>query len=373
MQTLRPETSAQLADALATAAGKKDSIRIGGAFSKDAMAGPLPEADVVISTSALTHVLRYEPRDLTISVEAGLKFAELRRMVEADGMMLPLDPPFSDQATVGGVVAAATCGPRRRLYGTVRDFVIGLRFATLEGKLADSGGMVVKNVAGLDMAKLMIGSFGTLAPLVSVNFKLIPRAPRSRTFVQPFASLAEAVATRDTILQGVLQPAAVDLLNPPAAARLKLEGYALLVQAAGNASVLDRYARQFPSATVLEEEGERRLWGAVREFTPDFLREQPETTVVRISSRISELQAVMASVQGPALARAASGVAYAYLSDPSQAPPGGKSVIEFAPQAVRQSCDLWPHPGNDLELMKKIKQMFDPQHLLNRGRLYGRI
>ena len=88
--------------------------------------------------------------------------------------MVPLDPPFAEAATVGGVVAANSSGPRRRLYGTARDLVIGMQFATLEGKLVQSGGMVVKNVAGLDMAKLMIGSFGTLAAIAVVNFKLLP-------------------------------------------------------------------------------------------------------------------------------------------------------------------------------------------------------
>ena len=92
--------------------------------------------------------------------------------------MVPLDPPFSAGATVGGVVASNSSGPRRRLYGTARDLVIGMQFATLEGKLVQSGGMVVKNVAGLDMAKLMIGSFGTLAAIAVVNFKLHARRRR---------------------------------------------------------------------------------------------------------------------------------------------------------------------------------------------------
>src|SRR5256886_13255208 len=100
--------------------------------------------------------------------------------------MVPLDPPFSQGATVGGVIASNTSGPRRRLYGTARDLVIGMTFATLEGKLVQSGGMVVKNVAGLDMGKLMIGSFGTLAAIAVVNFKLLPMPAANATFVIPF-------------------------------------------------------------------------------------------------------------------------------------------------------------------------------------------
>ena len=92
--------------------------------------------------------------------------------------MIPLDPPFAQDATVGGVLAANQSGPRRRGYGTARDMVIGMTFATLEGKLIQTGGMVVKNVAGLDMAKMMIGSFGTLAAIATVNFRVHPDASR---------------------------------------------------------------------------------------------------------------------------------------------------------------------------------------------------
>src|SRR5207245_9644671 len=96
---------------------------------------------------------------------------------------VPLDPPLSGAATIVGILSANSSGPRRRLYGTARDLVIGMKFATLEGKLVQSGGMVVKNVAGLDMGKVMIGSFGTLAAIAVVNFKLLPMAAAEATFL----------------------------------------------------------------------------------------------------------------------------------------------------------------------------------------------
>src|SRR5664280_1127975 len=109
-------------------------------------------------------------------------------------------------APVGGVISANCSGPRRRLYGTARDLVIGMQLATLEGKLVQSGGMVVKNVAGLAMAKLMIGSFGTLAAITVVNFKVVPMPETERSFVLPFDSAAGAVAARDRILNSALLP-----------------------------------------------------------------------------------------------------------------------------------------------------------------------
>src|SRR5579864_9533680 len=147
------------------------------------MAGPIRDSDVTIATGGLDRVLEYDPRDLTISVEAGITYGELSRILAEHRQMIPLDPPFSDRATIGGIVAANVSGPRRRLYGTARDMVIGMTFATMEGKLIRTGGMVVKNVAGLDMGKLMIGSFGTLAAIAVVNFRVHPMPERTRTFV----------------------------------------------------------------------------------------------------------------------------------------------------------------------------------------------
>src|SRR6185503_8908022 len=119
----------------------------------------------------------------------------------------------------------------RRGYGTARDLVIGMEFATLEGKLVRSGGMVVKNVAGLDMGKLMIGSFGTLAAIAVVNFKLLPAPEVERSFLLPFDSLASAIAGRNRILASPLQPAAIDLLNPMAGRTVGNPAWLLAIRA----------------------------------------------------------------------------------------------------------------------------------------------
>src|SRR5437763_1211004 len=155
------------------------------AFALWLVARIIPGIQVRDFAAALIAVLQYEPHDLTISVEAGLPWADLTRLLAANRQMVPLDPPFS-AATVGGVMAANSSGPRRRLYGTARDLVIGMTFATLEGKLVSTGGMVVKNVAGLDMGKLMIGSFGTLAAIAVVNFKVLPAPEVERLFLLAF-------------------------------------------------------------------------------------------------------------------------------------------------------------------------------------------
>ena len=166
-----------------------------------------------LSTTAMNRLLQYEPADLTLSVEAGMPYAVLEATLAQHRQMLPLDPSWAAESTVGGVVAANLSGPRRRLYGTARDMIIGMTFATLEGKLIQSGGMVVKNVAGLDMAKLLVGSFGTLAAMAIINFKVCPMPAESRTFALEFQTAKEAFDERNRILESVLQPSAVDVLK----------------------------------------------------------------------------------------------------------------------------------------------------------------
>ena len=236
-----PETLARLADALRGLAQACRTIRLGGNFTKDRIGGPLCPADETISTSALRRLLKYEPRDLTISVEAGMPWTELERTLAEHGQMLPLDPAFghgNPPATVGGVIAANQSGPLRRQYGTARDMVIGMTFVTLEGQEIRTGGNVVKNVAGLDMGKLMIGSYGTLAAIASVNFKVFPIPPASRTFVMEFATAAEAFAERDRVLRGLMPPAAIDLVNWPS-------GFRLLIRAMGTPAVVERFSRDY--------------------------------------------------------------------------------------------------------------------------------
>jgi glycolate oxidase FAD binding subunit len=361
---LFPETPEELAAQLAEASAKGQSISLRGNSTKERMGGPISDADAVISTAKLNRVLQYEPRDLTISVEAGISYRELSRVLAQHQQMVPLDPPFSSRATVGGIVAANASGPRRRLYGTARDMVIGMTFATLEGKLIRSGGMVVKNVAGLDMGKLMIGSFGTLAAMAVLNFRVHPMPVGTRTFAADFKDARDAMAARDLVLKSQLQPAAIDLLKSDA-------GYRLAIQAEGSAAVLDRYSRELAWAQPVEGAEEEAWWEDIREFSPRFLDKHEDGVVVRVPCALSEVGQVMESAAVPALARAGSGVCWGYYSHVPHLPESG--VIEFAPQRIRETVELWPQPGSDFAMMKKIKQMFDPQCLLNRGRLYGRI
>ncbi len=378
-----PKSAEELAEALGRAAAASRSISLSGNGSKRLMAGPVGDSDEQISAAALRGVIEYEPNDLTISVEAGMPWCELSHLLAQNRQMIALDPPFSATATVGGVIASNSSGPRRLLYGTARDVVIGMRFATLEGKLVQSGGMVVKNVAGLDMAKLMIGSFGTLAAMASVNFKLTPLPEVERSFLLPFETAAAALALRNSLLAGALRPAAIDLLNPSAGGTLGRPSWLLAVRCAGNADAVNRSERELAQSgegVAFDNSRQATLWRHIEEFTPNFVNTHPNGAVIRASCTLKDVEAVMVSFGGPAVARAGTGVCYGYFEPADAAADwlrdavarGWKAVVEFAPDS-RESMDLWPAPGSDFELMRRVKRLFDPGNLLNRGRLYSRI
>jgi len=232
------------------------------------------------------------------------------------------------------------------------------------------------------MGKLMIGSFGTLAALAVVNLKVIPQPLCERTFHFSFGGLEEAVAARDAILRSPLDPAAIDLMNP-AAVDAEKPVYVLAVKTGGNAAAIARYARDLAAmgAHAVPVDQEAEFWQAIQEFTPRYLEAHKDGAVVRVSCTLKELRPVMQSIPGPAIARAGSGVCYAYFKHFGQAAAFAaktsqeyrETVVEFAPENRKHEMDLWPLPGKDLELMRRIKHMFDPQLLLNRGRLYNRI
>lgn len=386
---LYPAAADELKSMLHSAALERHTVELCGASSKRLMAGPVSPATVRISTLAMKRILKYEPRDLTISVEAGVPYRELSRELARNGQMIPLAGPYSPESTIGGLVAANISESRRRGYGTARDLVIGMEFATLEGKLVRSGGMVVKNVAGLDMGKLIIGSFGTLAAIATVNFKLLPIPTVSRTLLFTLDDLKAGATLYETVMKAGLNPIAADVLNPILSAQFGFKHFIMALQFGGNEAVIERSVRQSrafcpdpESVRSLSHEEEQHFWTGVAAITPRHLEKFGQGAVVRISTPLSEAFRALASVDGPGHAMAASGVVRAWFSRPDAASrwlqtcleQGWKGVIEFAGGNIdRGSLTLWPAPGPDFEIMKGIKKMFDPEGLLNRGRMFNLI
>ena len=180
-----PVDAARVAAVLGSAADAGEAVVAFGGSTLQSLGNAPTRYSIALSLRRLDRVRQYDPRDLTIGVEAGMTLANFARTLAAAGQFIPFDAPFPQRATVGGTLAAGWGGPRRATYGCSRDLLIGSTVALTDGSLATAGGMVVKNVTGYDMSKVYVGSLGTLGILVGANFKTLPRPAAQRMAVAP--------------------------------------------------------------------------------------------------------------------------------------------------------------------------------------------
>src|SRR5919199_4642659 len=196
-----PSDEAQIAEVLRLASEHQATVFPRGGGSHTFMGQTPSHVDLVLSVQHLQRQLAYEPADLTTTVQAGMRFCELQRTLGGHGQFLALDPPVTATTTLGGVVATNVSGPRRFLYGTARDVLLGVAVITVDGKRTKAGGRVVKNVTGYDLNKLYIGSLGTLAVIVALTCKLHPLPPGELTLGIGCAAEADLTRMLHTILQ----------------------------------------------------------------------------------------------------------------------------------------------------------------------------
>lgn len=380
-EPLRPNTYEECAAALGSANAQRRSIRIRGAGTKDYL-GDLRPTDLLLETTALRGVVAHVPADLTVTVAAGTPLAELGAALAREGQFLPLDPPHGAAATIGGIVAANSTGFLRARYGGVRDQLIGTTTALADGTIARAGGRVVKNVAGYDLNKLLIGSLGSLGVIVECTFKVLPLPKASSGLQASFRRGTDAFAAADTVAR---TPARAASLVVESTAR---DAWRLLVLAQGDPSAVERtLAIAADGATASGGTSQRH--DAVG-LALDALRELPAVgrgVVVRASLPIAA-QPAFADI-GTRLAGfrrlvadAASGIVRVHVqsydeNDTAAADAllaaarvcGGSAHVERRPEALRASVSAWGDgavPG--LFLMKRLKQAFDPLGVLEPGR-----
>jgi glycolate oxidase FAD binding subunit len=329
-----------------------------------------------VSLRKLSKITEYSPGDLVVCVQAGCRLVDLQAELGKKGQWLPFDPPYPD-ATIGGILAANSSGPRRLAYGTARDSLIGLRVLGPDGAVTRSGGKVVKNVTGYDLHKLHIGAFGTLGVLLEAYFKVRPKPDLVSTVVFPCESVQDAHALLLKVHASPLRPSALEALD----GRLKhiIDGRALaVVVVEGSRAVLDRHYRELEKiggkSGVLEAERADPFWNAVRKLPvglKDFVR-------VRIAAKPHELPRILP--QAPLWIQAGCGIARVDLEPSADlakkiaqwneraAQFGGYAVAESAPAGMAGREKLpWGGPPN--ALMRALKSSCDPKDRLNPGRM----
>jgi glycolate oxidase FAD binding subunit len=381
-----PHTQEQLAAVVAEAHRHNWRILPCGSGSKLSWGGLATGVDVVISTERINRLIEHAVGDLTVTVEAGMKFSNLQTILANSRQFLALDPTAAKSATIGGIVATADTNSWRQRYGSVRDQLLGITFVRADGQIAKAGGRVVKNVAGYDLMKLFTGSYGTLGIISQLTFRVYPLPEVSGTVVLTGAD--EAISQAAATLRGsALTPTQADLVSAKLVSKLGLgAGLGLIVRFESiSESVKEQSNRLLAVGEKLGLDGaiysaadEADLWQRLPEQIHSF------NTESLITCKIGVLPTAAVEVLSKAemgLIHIASGLGWLQFEEQNQVLAmrdrvqnyGGFLTILQAPLTVKQKLDVWGYTGNALPLMRRIKEQFDSKKILSPGRFVGGI
>lgn len=385
-----PDTSAKLSQVMALAAENGWRVLTMGQGSKLSWGGLAEGIDLVVSTARLNRVIDHAVGDFTVTVEPGLKVADLQQKLAAEGQFLAVDPAFSDRATVGGIVATADTGSLRQRYGGLRDMLIGVQFVRYDGEVAKAGGRVVKNVAGYDLMKLMTGAYGSLGLLSELTFRLYPIQGNSHTLILTGGTDAIEQAAAETRLSG-LTPMALDILSASLTRALNSGNQPALVArfqgiAAGVAEQVERLQKiaTTHSLTAQQRVGKEDdvFWQQIAALL------KPAQIICKVGLLPSAIPALLRLLEtvapdGQAKLHGSSGLGWVQLearddwADRLQQvrshcqDNGGFLTLLQAPKSLKQAVEVWGYSGNALSIMREIKQKFDPERKLSPGRFVG--
>ena len=406
---VKPQTADDLATVLKVSEEAEAAVIPRGAGTKMALGNVPKEYRVSLSTRSLNGVLEYTPADMTVSVEAGMKLLDLQVLLATENQFLPLDPPYWQTATIGGILAANSSGPLRAGYGTVRDHLIGIRVAHADGIITKAGGKVVKNVTGYDLNKLYTGSLGTLGIIVEANFKLQP-LPAVQKSVLALSSGTVLGGVVDSLVDSVLMPNAVELLDSKALGMISANQntdaqYGLLVRYGGNLKAVDRQVRdtqlmcsEAGTCVIFSDKPQELIWKDVCDM--QSLAAARGAAICKISVLSSDVLSTfeeirsLADYEGVSVmlwGRALNGICYAAFDQAEMKSGAVKSVVEnlrtrltgvsssvvveSCPKSIKAGTDVWGVAVDPaaFDIMKSIKKQFDPSNILNPGRFVGRI
>ncbi|MEH1769817.1 MAG: FAD-binding oxidoreductase [Nostoc sp.] len=381
-----PRTQKQLAAVIAKAHTNNWPVLPCGSGSKLNWGSLAKSIDVVVSTERINQLIEHAVGDLTVTVEAGMKFSDLQALLAKSRQFLALDPTAPESATIGGIVATGDTGSLRQRYGSVRDQLLGITFVRADGEIAKAGGRVVKNVAGYDLMKLLTGSYGTLGFISQLTFRLYPLAEASGTVV--LTGKAEAISQAADILRGsALTPVQADLLSSKLVSSLGLgEGLGLIARFQSiSESVKEQSNRVLEVGQKLGLDGaifadaeEANLWQRLQERIHTSATESVitckigvlPTAAVEILTQV-ELGLIHIS-SGLGLLQLESKNQVLKIRDRTQASSGFLTILS-APVTIKEQIDVWGYTGNALPLMRRIKEQFDSKKILSPGRFVGGI
>jgi glycolate oxidase FAD binding subunit len=345
------------------------------------------QLDLIVSTTRMNEIMEHTPGDQIFRAEAGVRLEDLQERISESDQMLALDPPESG-ATLGGIIAANSSGPRRYKYGTVRDLIIGITVVLHDGTVAKAGSKVVKNVAGYDLSKLFTGSLGTLGIIATANFRLHPLPKASRTVAVEVESPQQAQEATQSIVHSQVEATAIELHYAEDEKLLTV----LLESIPGGMDAKVETAsfllKQFGEVRTLSEEEADHLGP----LTPPAVADE---IVLKLGAPPAELGSVLESVLGAAERRglahpritghAGTGVTFIGFSGEDedaavgfvgemreiQTRKSGNVTLQRAPLTLKQRVSTWDNGGDYLGLVRRVKEKFDPRGGMNPGRYLG--
>jgi len=379
---VKPQSEDELLEVLRACNARAAAVVPWGGGTHMHLGMPLARYDVAIDLTVLDTVLEYEPADLTVSVQAGMRFADLQRLLGQNGQWLPLDPPADEEATIGGILAINASGPGRAVYGTARDLLIGIAVATPEGETVRAGGRVVKNVAGYDLGKLHIGALGTLGVITRASFKVSPLPEVMRT-VETASADPKALLS----IAGEARRRGLALNRLVLSRQSAADEWRLLLRLAGGAAAVESSQHRLDELAAANgasfAPADESVWSQLSAFTKqaDVVAKaavMPSVTSA-ILDRLKSLDAAIVAYPTAGIVYGtwqASAVAADSLKDLRSlcAQTGrGALVLEKAPTELRVAIDVWAETRGDFSLMRSLKDKFDPAGILNPGRFVGGI
>jgi glycolate dehydrogenase FAD-binding subunit len=383
-----PSTAQELADALREAVDESLAVVPIGGGGALPVGNQTSDAAIAVSTRALSQVIDYQPTDMTLSVQAGTTLAEVRSVLGKHGQMLPIEAPLPLSATIGGLLATALTGPRRYGGGSLRDVIIGISVAYPDGTVGKAGGLVVKNVSGFDMMRIHYGALGTLGVITSANFKVLPIPRAEFTVVHPFSDLAELADPLPRLRRPSVRPVSLIVRKDAdqwlLAARFegRPSGLAAVESAiAGSLDVTGKlsdatssdYWQSLMDARAFSDRGEVRL--QIRTLPTESI--SAARHAIEIVERAGLIPSRIEIEPGTGLATMSwshrDGVSAATIASIRESLPRADVAILTAPDDVKRSIDVWGGEPDAIDLMRRLKQEFDPNRILNPGRFAGRM
>ena len=390
-----------------------------GNGTKMGIGGIPKKMDIVLSTRRFNRITDSDSENLTLSVEGGITLKEVQKILakEGRGYFLPLDPFYTDKATLGGIAATNSSGPRRLLYGTARDMITGIKAVFPNGDIVVSGGKTVKNVSGYDMCKLLIGSFGTLGILYEMTFKLLPLPEKEATLLIPFVNRDEVNGFIHEVIHSQFIPASIETLNVMAVKRLKYSvsmppngNYLIAIGLEGVSEGIERQVSGLSDmgkkhgaleAVTLSSEKHHTFWVAVRNFPQDLREDYPNLISLKSNFAISRWGEILRNYEKIAqgygfdyafICHSGNGILYSYILPgknlrskigsliemieklKSEAVKNeGNLVVESSPLSIKKKVDVWGQSRGDSQIMRRLKEQIDPAGVLSPGRFVGGI